>query len=152
MHKYYENLKLITTNFFAWKTVITAVWLWGRFLDELLILRAIIWKINFCYLRKTIVTKNTHKGAYKPIQKCLFWTPIQSNIFICKVKWAKNYSFHSKIDFSITILVTYRIRRLYKYTSKLGPGAAREKFNELTSPIWTFYVTQSFLSRDPFVL
>jgi len=29
--------------------------------------------------------------------------------------------------------------------------AAREKFDELrSSPIWTFYVTQSFLSPDPF--
>jgi len=40
-------------------------------------------------------------------------------------------------------LVTYEI---------LGPGAARKKFDELSSPIWTFYVTQSFLSRDPFGL
>jgi len=34
------------------------------------------------------------------------------------------------------------------YTSQLGPGAAQEIFDELTLPIWTFYVTQSFLSRD----
>jgi len=33
-------------------------------------------------------------------------------------------------------------------TSQPGPGAAREKFGELTSPTWTFYVTQGFLSRD----
>jgi len=35
-------------------------------------------------------------------------------------------------------------------TSQPGPGAARKKFDELTSPIWTFYGSQSFLSRDPF--
>jgi len=34
-------------------------------------------------------------------------------------------------------------------TSQPGPGAAREKFEELISPIWIFYVTQSFLSRNP---
>jgi len=39
---------------------------------------------------------------------------------------------------------------IYSYTSQPGPGAAREKLDELTSPIWTFYVTQGFLSRDPF--
>jgi len=35
-------------------------------------------------------------------------------------------------------------------TSQPGPGAAREKFDALTSPIWTLNVTQSFLFRDPF--
>jgi len=35
-------------------------------------------------------------------------------------------------------------------TSQPAPGAAREKFNEIKSPIWIFCVTQSFLSRDPF--
>jgi len=38
----------------------------------------------------------------------------------------------------------------YLATSQPGSGAAREKFDELMSPNWTFYVTQSFLSRDPF--
>jgi len=38
----------------------------------------------------------------------------------------------------------------YINTSQPCPGAAREKFDELTSTTWTFYVTQSFLSRDPF--
>jgi len=32
------------------------------------------------------------------------------------------------------------------FTSQPGPGAAQKSFDELTSPIWTFYVTQSFLS------
>jgi len=36
------------------------------------------------------------------------------------------------------------------FISQPGPGAAREKFDELMSPIWTFYVTQSFISCDPF--
>jgi len=36
------------------------------------------------------------------------------------------------------------------FTSQPGPCAAQEKFDELISPIWTFYITQSFLSRDPF--
>jgi len=40
--------------------------------------------------------------------------------------------------------------QVYIYISQPGPGSAREKFDELVSPIWTFYVTQSFLSRDPF--
>jgi len=35
----------------------------------------------------------------------------------------------------------------YKYTSKPGPSAAREKFDELTSPIWTFFAKQSFGGR-----
>jgi len=35
-------------------------------------------------------------------------------------------------------------------TSQPGPGSAREKFDELMSPIWTFYVAQNFLSHDPF--
>jgi len=39
---------------------------------------------------------------------------------------------------------------LYGKISQPGPGASQEKFDELTSPIWTFYVTQSFLSRGPF--
>jgi len=34
--------------------------------------------------------------------------------------------------------------------SQPGPGTAWEKFDGLMSLIWTFYVTQSFLSRDPF--
>jgi len=32
----------------------------------------------------------------------------------------------------------------YFNTSQLGPGAPRQKFNEVESLIWTFYVTQSF--------
>jgi len=36
------------------------------------------------------------------------------------------------------------------YTSQPGPDAAREIFDELTSPSLTFYATQSFLSCDPF--
>jgi len=35
-------------------------------------------------------------------------------------------------------------------TSLLGSGAAWKKFDELKSPIRTFYITQSFLFRDPF--
>jgi len=35
-------------------------------------------------------------------------------------------------------------------TSQPGPGATREKFDELMSPIWAFYIIQSFLSHDPF--
>jgi len=42
------------------------------------------------------------------------------------------------------------MRPIFIYTRQPGPGAAREKFDELTSPIWTFYVTQSFLSSDLF--
>jgi len=41
------------------------------------------------------------------------------------------------------------LMKLFK-TSRPGPGAAREKFDKLMSPIWTFYITQSFLSCDPF--
>jgi len=35
-------------------------------------------------------------------------------------------------------------------TSQPGPGTTWEKFDEFTSPIWTFYITQSFLSHDLF--
>jgi len=35
-------------------------------------------------------------------------------------------------------------------TSQPGPRAAQEKLNEIKSPIWTFYVPQSFLSHDLF--
>jgi len=35
-------------------------------------------------------------------------------------------------------------------TDQPGPGASRKKFNELTSPIWTFFVKQSFFSNDLF--
>jgi len=38
----------------------------------------------------------------------------------------------------------------YIYTNQPSPGAAREKFDELTSPIWRFYITQNFLFCDPF--
>jgi len=35
-------------------------------------------------------------------------------------------------------------------TSRPGSGTTREKFDELTSPIWTFFVKQSFFYSDPF--
>jgi len=34
------------------------------------------------------------------------------------------------------------------YTTQLGPGAAQKKINEIKSPIWTFFVKQSFFSSD----
>jgi len=43
-----------------------------------------------------------------------------------------------------------RIWLFFRRTSQLGPGAARETLNELTSPIWTFFVKQSFSSSDLF--
>jgi len=43
-----------------------------------------------------------------------------------------------------------KINGLCTFYVLLANGAAQEKFDQLTSPIWTFYVTQSFLSRDPF--
>jgi len=36
----------------------------------------------------------------------------------------------------------------YWCTSQLGPGTAQEKFNELRSTIWTFFVKQSLFSSD----
>jgi len=35
-------------------------------------------------------------------------------------------------------------------TSQPGTGTSQEKFNEIKSPTWTFYVTQSIFSRDLF--
>jgi len=56
------------------------------------------------------------------------------------------FSHQSKNYFiQLTVLFTY-----IKNYSQPGPGAAKEKFNEVKSTNWTFYVTQSFLSRDPF--
>jgi len=37
---------------------------------------------------------------------------------------------------------------IYNQTSQPGPGDAWEKFNEIKLPIYTFYTTKSFLSRD----
>jgi len=34
------------------------------------------------------------------------------------------------------------------FTSQPGPGTAREKFDEIKSPIWTYFVKQSFFSFD----
>jgi len=47
-------------------------------------------------------------------------------------------------------IVSKNIIFILLLTSQPGPGAAREKFDELTSPIWTFYINESFLSRYPF--
>jgi len=44
-------------------------------------------------------------------------------------------------------VVTFKIIVL-SYTSQPGPGTAREKFDEIKSPFWTFFVKQSFFSRD----
>jgi len=57
-----------------------------------------------------------------------------------------DYSTHNQmnekgVDFTTVCLTENCV--LYK-TSQPGPGAARDKFDELTSPIWTFYVTQRF--------
>jgi len=37
---------------------------------------------------------------------------------------------------------------IYYLTNQPGPGAAREKFDELTLLMWTFFVKQSFFSSD----
>jgi len=46
------------------------------------------------------------------------------------------------------LLIFFYVRHCLSllFISQPGPGAGREKFNEIKSPIWTFYVTQSFLS------
>jgi len=52
----------------------------------------------------------------------------------------------SKFSFNSWLMNSF----IYQDTSQPGPGSTRKKFNELTSTIWTFYITQSFLSCDPF--
>jgi len=44
----------------------------------------------------------------------------------------------------------YKQSLLYIKTRQPGPAGAWEKFDELMSPIWTFFVKQSFFSSDLF--
>jgi len=45
---------------------------------------------------------------------------------------------------------SYKQSLLYRYTSQPGPGAAREKFNELKFTLWTLFVQPNFFSSDLF--
>jgi len=71
-------------------------------------------------------------------------------VIYCTHKWStadikiRNLMLMRNPDMGIQITQTCNIFT----TSQLGPGAAREKFNEIKSLIWTFHVTQSFFSSD----
>jgi len=72
--------------------------------------------------------------------------------------WLKRIHMLLKLDDNWHRICTWKMCKqlwtfrfvLYIPTSQPGPGTGWEKFDKLTSPIWTFYVTQSFLSCDPF--
>jgi len=53
-------------------------------------------------------------------------------------------------SFSCTHYPVYISTIFFCQTSQPGPSAAREKFNGIKSPIWTFFVKQSFFSSNLF--
>jgi len=67
---------------------------------------------------------------------------------LCLTTRSKRFFFSQKIEFNKGYSKLYLFPFMLYYTT--GPRRCPEKFNELTSPIWTFNVIQSFLSCESF--